>query len=119
MKILETTILKGLCTHSDLYEVFLYSEGISVFMNGKIQDGGYEHEALVSIFSQAVNVDEWKHSWHIDINKFKNKDINNKILHIIEEKIKQREETLKHLEGVKRILKMQKTTEPEITNQLI
>jgi hypothetical protein len=56
--------------------------------------------------SNCINMDSWKHSWHLDVSKAwkKGSDERKKIYKIIEDKIKDREEQIQMLKDARQIL---------------
>ena len=54
-----------------------------------------------------INMDEWKHSWHIDVDRAKRKasDERKKIAGILNDKIKRREDEIAMIKDAKNVLR--------------
>ena len=75
------------------------------------------NDILCRVFSMAVDMDKWQHSWHIKISDFIYAETKNKIIKIIHEKIIQREQELDFLKGVECIIQCQLSDLPIIEDE--
>jgi len=53
---------------------------------------------------EAIDLDSWKHSWHLNVFMANQKTLNKKLLDIIEEKINKRNKEIEFLNKTKNIL---------------
>jgi len=66
------------------------------------------NKILTKLFTDTIDLDEWKHSWHIKVNEFSNKSTRDKILTIIRKKHKDATDRIIFLTEVERVLMSQK-----------
>jgi len=92
---------------TEQYRIYLlYNGEIDIYVDNK-QVKHKDDEILTRIFIDAINMDSWKHSWHLNVYDFKNKDTRDKIKAILVEKQKKREAELKYLKEVEQLLMTQ------------
>jgi len=119
--LLETTHSNGF-DKEEKYEIYLQMpEGeLSIDVDGKTISKYRNSEILVKVFSDAIDIDSWKHSWHLKVNDFLNKEVRDEIQKILIDKQKKREVEIKYLIEVERVLMTQKVyilkPEEEIEN---
>jgi hypothetical protein len=110
MKLIEHKHHCSLIEKTELIEVFQLDSGtLEVKVDGKIVTGYHMTEALGLLFSDTVDMDNWKHSWHMDCKLYNQKKIRESLEKIIDEKIKERQEDIDYLLSVKKILDSQES----------
>ena len=97
------------------YQVFMQMpEGITIILeDGKELPQERNHHILSLLFSDAVDIDVWKHSWHLDISMYRQLEMKLKIQEIINKKITDREKEIEYLNCVEKTLMAQLTIIPE------
>jgi len=95
---------------TEYYKIYLEDDQLKIEVDGKEISKLENDKILKNVFSNAIDMGTWKYSWHIDVSKFRELTIRDRIKEIIIEKQEIREEELKYLKTVEKILMMQKTT---------
>ncbi|MFA5154406.1 MAG: hypothetical protein WC554_17815 [Clostridia bacterium] len=113
--ILETTHSTGFgMIKTENYKVYYSDDGqLKILVDNKEISKYAVDEVLRRIFSDAIDMGAWKHSWHMDVSKFHEREIRDKIKKIILEKQEQRELELEYLRAVERVLMTQEIYEKE------
>jgi len=89
----------------------------SIICDGKVLDDWEAEAALSNIFCDAIDLESWKHSWHLEVSKFKTLEVRDKIRKIIQEYIGKREGEVKYLTNVQKVLMAQVVYAPESTEK--
>lgn len=97
------------------YKIYLQDDELLILVDDKEISKYKNYEVLTRLFSDAIDIDTWKHSWHLKVSEYLNKDIRDELKKILIEKQIKRRQELKYLEDVERVLMTQKVyvSEPE------
>lgn len=113
--LLETSHYWALSQTKELYQIFEDDgDSLKILVNGKEERN--QISVLSNIFNDALNMDEWKHGWHIDTTKYNELEIRDKIYSILKGKIEDRERQVEQLERICDILV--KITDDEIRSPI-
>lgn len=121
--LLETNYSNGFgMGKTENYKVYLLMpEGtIAIEVDGKeVSQNHYNNSVILTrIFSDAIDIDSWKHSWHLKVIDYLNKNVRDAIQKILTDKQRERLKEVEYLYNVEKVLMTQIVYEPELESEI-